>query len=152
MPIVKFWGYDIYLGDEEIQIDPIERILKGLKTLVLSTSKIRQAPHYAKKRGTDRKFIVFRDWYLKFYEVKTTTLNSLSPIDIQHDIGLTNNEFEKLMTHLNDVKIDLHLFFLIFKRRTNGSKKNTPLSPHRSLYLGRFKITKLVQKKIAEFF
>lgn len=131
----KEW-YEIKLRPEpSLFIDPIARILEGIKTTTLRLKaktpgdyRIRQG-NYMKPRYDSSSF----GWHLHIYLLEKITIESLSKEQIRKDIGLTNGEMKVVSAYYPDVNI----FFLKAMRKIN--RKHLILATD-TLYLCYFKV------------
>jgi len=103
-----------------ITVDPVERIRRGLKR---STFRIKKKPlgmHYI-RQGNYYKPTIPKDFNLQFYQREPRTIASLTPEEIQIDLGLKPLE----MKSIRGYHPDLHAFFLEGMQRINRTKTIT---------------------------
>ena len=102
-----------------IEINPVERILQGLKITTLRVKRNRPRI-YQVRQGSYKKPII-APFRVNIWKVEPRKFNSLSLQEIQKDIGLTDSEFRIIETCEGDLG-DMMRFFLEKFQKISGVK------------------------------
>lgn len=145
MRIIRFKTQYILKVDMQIKlvINPIERILQGLKSTTFRINP-KKLELYNVVTGSYYK-PKYHNLILDFFDELELSICELSHYQIQKDLGLTNSEFEMLV----EKGIDIHQFFLEGVRRINHIKT---LELNDKCFLYYFKQPELKKYKTLENF
>jgi hypothetical protein len=105
--------------EKVIKVNPVERILEGLKTTTMRMKRLQLRLHQV-RQGNYKKPIK-ASFQLKILKVEPRQFNSLSLKEIQSDIGLNDSEFKLIEESQGDLG-DVMRFFLEKFREISGVK------------------------------